>query len=107
MTDRTDNRKDIWIAEHLEKHRERIGVLEEQVTALNWVLWVTIQVLPAHVKQQWLRGELERETERLSRRMEESQESERVALDAGRKILLSAIKATDRVVLTTAQEEKP
>ena len=78
-----------WIAEHLDKHRQQIRILDEQVAALNFILQMTLPLL-SDVQRYRLHSRLTEEAERAYEKMEESQEPEKSALDAGRKLILAA-----------------
>lgn len=96
-TERVMSDKDVWAATQLSNHRERIRVLEAQVTALNWILHAVVKDLPPKAYENLI-PHLTKETKRLKGLMPEAEEVDRKGLDAGRNILLSARDAAFSVV---------
>lgn len=88
---------DVWAATQLAKHRERICVLEAQVAALNWILHAVVKALPSNAYEKVIPN-LAEEAKRLEGLMPEAEEVDSKALDAGRKILLSATDAALSIV---------
>ena len=88
---------DVWAATQLAKHRERICVLEAQVTALNWILHSVVKGLPSGAYENLI-PDLTQEANRLEGLMPEAEEVNRKAIDAGRKILLGARDAASSIV---------
>lgn len=88
---------DVWAANQLAKHRERICVLEAQVTALNSILDAVVKALPSNAYQDLI-PTLTEEAARLEGLMPQAEEVERKALDARRRTLLSARDAAFSIV---------
>jgi len=88
---------DVWAATELAKHRERICVLEAQVTALDWILHAVVEALPSNAYENLIPS-LTKEANRLAGLVPEAEEVERKAFDAGRKILLSTRDAAFSIV---------
>ncbi|MYA65542.1 MAG: hypothetical protein F4139_09150 [Gemmatimonadetes bacterium] len=74
--------KDVWAATQLSKHRERIRVLEAQVTALNWILHAVVKDLPFDAYGNRI-PHLTKEADRLKGLMPEAEEVDRKGLAAG------------------------
>ncbi|MCY4399685.1 MAG: hypothetical protein OXE96_10145 [Gemmatimonadetes bacterium] len=94
---------DVWAATQLAKHRERICALEAQVTALNWILHSVVEALPSNAYENLIPN-LTEEANRLEGLMPEAEEVDRKALDAGRRILLSARDAASSIVSGWAEK---
>ena len=96
-TERVMRENDTWAATQLDKHRERICVLEAQVKALNWILHSVVETLPSNAYENLI-PDLTQEANRLEGLMPGAEEVDRKAIDAGRKILLSARDAAASIV---------
>ena len=97
----SDNDK--WAATQLGKHRDRICVLEAQVNALNWILHSVVETLPSNAYKNLIPN-LTEEANRLEGLMPGAEEVDRKALDARRRILLSARDAAFSIVSGWAEK---